>query len=563
MKHRNIFLFAAVTSMLLTSCADNSQLEFSVEKPASISQLEYLNEYNPLKTYVDRTANPNFKLGAGVSVSDFSVTGAASRLVQTNFDEVTAGYEMKHGAIVKDNGTMDFENVTAFLANTKKAGLTVYGHTLCWHSNQNAIYLNKLIAPTIIPGGGGAGGYSYKFTNTTAGNFWVSQIAYDLKPNLPNNTEYVLTFYVKGTANGSIRPELQSSSDYSSNGFGLVSVTDKWTKIELKTTTTKNTRNRFVISFGDYVGSVFIDNITLCQSGNPTSIITGGDFENGTTGWGGWGSTSSRGLSAQGEGYSVGDIIVEKTPEEKRVIIDAALETWIAGMLTATKEGVKAWDVVNEPMSDWPDPTKLKTGVGKASMATDEFYWQDYLGKDYAVRAIQLARQYGNANDKLFINDYGLEGADQKKCIGLIEYIKYIESKGVTVDGIGTQMHVTLGETTIEGIRAMFTNLAATGKLIKVSELDMGIRLEGATANAKTKVVTNEQHQQMADFYQQIVKAYFELIPAAQRYGITQWAITDSPSGSSWRPDEPIGLWTLDFSRKHAFAGFAKGLSGK
>jgi len=75
MKHRNIFLFAAATSMLLTSCADNSQLEFSVEKPASISQLEYLNEYNTLKTYVDRTANPNFKLGAGVSVSDFSVTG--------------------------------------------------------------------------------------------------------------------------------------------------------------------------------------------------------------------------------------------------------------------------------------------------------------------------------------------------------------------------------------------------------------------------------------------------------------------------------------------------------
>lgn len=84
-------------------------------------------------------------------------------------------------------------------------------------------------------------------------------------------------------------------------------------------------------------------------------------------------------------------------------------------------------------MSDWPDPTKLKTGVGK-TLAADEFYWQDYLGKDYAVRAIQLARKYGNATDKLFQNDYGLENADQKKCLGLIEYVKYDESKGVTVD---------------------------------------------------------------------------------------------------------------------------------
>ncbi len=88
----------------------------------------------------------------------------------------------------------------------------------------------------------------------------------------------------------------------------------------------------------------------------------------------------------------------EKTPEQKKVIIDEALEKWIKGMVTNCAPYVKAWDVVNEPMSDWPDPTQLKTGVGK-TLAADEFYWQDYLGKDYAVRAIQLARKYGNAAD--------------------------------------------------------------------------------------------------------------------------------------------------------------------
>ena len=119
-------------------------------------------------------------------------------------------------------------------------------------------------------------------------------------------------------------------------------------------------------------------------------------------------------------------------------------------------------------------------------------------------------------------------------------------------------MHVTLGETTMEGIRAMLTKIAATGKLVKISELDMGIKEGGVTV--KTENVTSAQLQQMSDFYQQIVKAYFEIVPAAQRYGITQWAATDSPDSSSWRGGEPIGLWKLDYTRKPAYAGFADGL---
>lgn len=561
MKYLNKILLATVL-FSAASCTDYNMKDFLVDEPESLAQLEYLKDYNALKTYVDRTVNPNFKLGTGASLSDYNSKGLMYRMVNANYDEMTMGYEMKHGAVVQSDGSLVVSNIQTLIDNAKAAGTSIYGHTLCWHSNQNATYLNKLLAPTIIPGDGGAGGYSYKFTNTTAGNFWVSQLAYGLSPNLDNNTEYVLTFFVKGTASGNIRPEIQSSADYSSNSFGVVPVTTTWTKFELKTTTTKDTRNRFIISFGDYVGSVYIDNVTLCKSGSTTSIITGGDFENGVGAWGGWGSTSSRGLSALGEGYRLGDLIVEKTAEQKRVLVDGALEKWISGMLSATKDYVKVWDVVNEPMSDYPDPSQLKTGAGK-TLAADEFYWQDYLGKDYAVRAIQLARKYGNADDKLFINDYGLEAADQKKCKGLIDYISYVESKGVKVDGIGTQMHVTCGQTTLDGVKAMLTNLAATGKLIKISELDMGYRAVGATANMLTDSVKFAQAQEMSVFYQQIVKAYFDIVPAAQRYGITHWSPLDSPKSSSWRAQEPIGLWTEKYYRKPAYGGFADGLAGK
>jgi len=353
-----------------------------------------------------------------------------------------------------------------------------------------------------------------------------STTVYTLSQALTKGDTYIVSFNVKGTATGTIRPEMQSS-DYSSNGFGQVSVTTDWQKVELSTTITSDTRTRFIISYGEFAGTVYIDNVVLRNS-----KATGG-------------ATTS----------------VPKTTEEKKAIIDNALETWISGMLGACKDYVKVWDVVNEPMSD-SDPTQVKTGVDK-TLASDEFYWQDYMGKDYAVRAIQLARTYGNASDKLFINDYGLESEDQKKCLGLIDYIKYVEAQGVKVDGIGTQMHVTLGVTTMAGIRAMLTNLAATGKLIKISELDMGYRESGSTTDLTTDAITFEQAQEMSAFYQNIVKAYFELIPAAQRYGITHWSPLDSPASSSWRAKEPIGLWNLNYNRKPAYAGFADGLSGK
>jgi GH35 family endo-1,4-beta-xylanase len=203
-----------------------------------------------------------------------------------------------------------------------------------------------------------------------------------------------------------------------------------------------------------------------------------------------------------------GGQIIEKTPEEKRNILTAELERWIAGMMKVSKAYVKAWDVVNEPMDDGK-PFELKTGVGK-KLAADEFYWQDYIGKDYAVTAFKLAAQYGNSKIN-FIND--ISGSTIWTMPGLIAYVEYIESKGARVDGIGTQMHIDIYSDK-EKITQMFQLLARTGKLIKISELDIGI-------GKKTTEATDDDYQAQAEMYRFVVEKYFELIPATQRYGIT------------------------------------------
>lgn len=137
---------ALALGMTMGSCVDDAILPFAVEKPTSIAQYEYLNNYDVLKSYVDRAKNPNFKLGLAASVSDFVQKGVVYEAVTTNFDEMTAGNAMKYASVVADDGTMNFSTVSNFVETAKAAGITIYGHTLGWHAQQNMTYLNGLIA---------------------------------------------------------------------------------------------------------------------------------------------------------------------------------------------------------------------------------------------------------------------------------------------------------------------------------------------------------------------------------------------------------------------------------
>ncbi len=109
------------------SCADDKFADFQTEKPESLTQYEYLNAYDNLKSYIDRSAHPGFKLGAGVSADDFLKGELVRSMVISNFDEITAGNAMKYASCVSDNGIMDFSKVSKFVEAAKAAGVTIYG----------------------------------------------------------------------------------------------------------------------------------------------------------------------------------------------------------------------------------------------------------------------------------------------------------------------------------------------------------------------------------------------------------------------------------------------------
>ena len=257
--------------------------------------------------------------------------------------------------------------------------------------------------------------------------------------------------------------------------------------------------------------------------------------------------------------------IIWKTEEEVKGILTDAMESWISGVMQASNGYVKTWEIINEPMDDTV-PTELKRDPNpptdpKNWIADQNFYWQDYLGKDYARLAVKFARQYGGEDLKLFVNDYDLEIAGNSKCKGLIEMIKYWESDGITkIDGIGVQMHLKYSMNTTKqaenrtNIEQMFSLLAATNKLIRISQLDISVTDEnGKVINPAS--MTYEQEMAVSDFYNFVIRKYFETIPAENHHGITLW----TPVSSSTQ----IGLWDTGYNRKITYTGFVEGLTNK
>ena len=706
MKTNHKIWLSLLAGASLMGCADQTIDNFYVEKPASIAQYEYLNAYGNLKDYLSQRAgiNPDFKLGVGVSASDYNKFGQVYRITNANFHQITAGNAMKYASIVGDDGSMDFSTVTAFVDAASKAGVEVYGHTLCWHEQQNVKWLNSLIADKELDIDPNekleVEDAIHEFKNDAKFPFyvmgyepqivdgiltvpeypgeWYQFFVMDGLSTVPGRT-YKVTAKVKGSKAGSMNVQL---GNWGATLEKQMEFSDDWAECSV-TIDGVTTESSFVVfQPGTYDGKLEIEWVKLSHHESPAVEVeseitfktyTDGPFPffamgceppviNGcihfvpTGDWSqffilpggenpltegdyvlylditasknaegveltmqnGWGddaqklsvpvpiSAGDNVVRLKFSGVTGGnyDVIlkpqttdatldvrsvkvckVEKlnkipvTPEEKAEILTAEMERWIKGMMEATAGQVKAWDVVNEAISDGPlgqryDLQHAATGSGDQS---NKFYWQDYLGDNFVRIPVKFARKYfaengGNPEElKLFINDYNLESDwdDNQKLKSLIQWIEQWESDGETkIDGIGSQMHIKCymnPETQASNeqhVVKMLELMAATGKLVRITELDMRLCDENGNT-VKTEDVTFEQHQAMAKFYKFVIDKYFEIVPLSQQYGICQWAQTDSPEGSGWRPGEPIGLWDLNYSRKPAYGGFADGLAGK
>ena len=573
MKKLYLLLFAASLSTSIMA-----QEKFELGKPNN-DNYRYLDEYKALKEYIDHDKYPNFKLGIAIENLDNALV---RNMISKNASETVAGNTMKMASCVDGNGNMNFNNVKKFITAANNAGVSVYGHTLAWHSQQPKSWLLKLLADKPDPNAEEVwsvlatknfctdknvgwkaseteNDYSISFSNTdglvvttTAEHPW--QIQFVAMENIPLTAgkPFKMTMTVKGTDAGQVDGHL---GDWGTNNDGdnqtgasvTVPFTAEWQDVEVNVTPTINT-NFLLLHIPNFVGKVYIKQIKFEGNSAP---------------------------------------IVPQTAQEMHDTLVYAMDKWIKGMMEACNGKVKAWDLVNEAIGGGGNDGQGNYTLQHSNqynpdgnpdatwdVGGDAFYWQDYMGDlEYVRQACRLARKYGPEDIKLFINDYNLESDwdNNHKVKSLVNWIKKWEADGVThIDGIGTQMHISCFENNniLNSIKKHITNMfqimANSGKLVRVSEMDMGyVRGSDRWASSiKTSQVTEAEHKKMADFYEWIIKEYFRIVPPEQQWGICQWCATDSPNNSGWRGGEPVGIWDSNYYRKHVYAGFVRGLNG-
>jgi endo-1,4-beta-xylanase len=450
--------------------------------------------------------------------------------------------EMKNSSIVNSSGQYNFSTADAMVAAAQAAGIKIHGHVLAWHAQAQGAYYRSLLnaagpgatnlaqnpgfengdansftnysvlnsgnpagTATITVGSGAnevhSGSRSMKVVNPTAYNTdqWRVQVATDAIP-LTVGKQYQISYWVKAaTANGSIRLSTQPSAMYQ----GDQTIGTSWQQVTWNITANEP-QTRVVFDMGRNSNTYFIDDVSVNE------LVTAG-----------------------GAAYNYAKV-------------DSLLKTTIQTIAGHFKGKVRGWDVINEMFSDGPaGAIRNNTNTANAT-ANDVFVWSEYLGRDFGVKAFTYAAE-ADPDAKLFINDYNLEFSTAK-LDSLIAYVAEIRSRGAKVDGIGTQMHVNINAKK-EAIDNHFKKLAATGLLVHVSELDIGVNTNNATSLVFTPALKTAQ----AEMYNYIITSYMRNVPKAQRYGVTIWGLLDN---QSWRykngADYPL-LYDAAGAKKKAY----------
>ncbi len=619
MRHYNIILPVAALAVVCAAC-DDDKMEWGLpdgHEKVDISDIpltseEIMANYDFIRNYAQQYW-PNAYVGLGASADLYISNADYRKVADDNFQLYTTGNAMKMGSMVKSNGTIDYTTVDNFL-ELVPSDKKIYGHNFIWHTQQPQDYLKSVIAPEMKvvsdsesgianvltgdnsdfeggtkgnwsswgdnkptsavsdQGGGHDSDYCLVLDNPVEGDdYYKAQCAYTFDDSFELGETYVLRFYAKtNTAGAGIQFAVQNSKTYTGEGYANLEIGTDWTLVEHEYTCSKEGMNRILISFGKTPGTYYIDDVK-------------------------WGVKNAENKSLRtNKGTTITYVL--KTAEQKKAALDNAMELWIKSMFEHVNgdDRFVAWDVINEPIADgggrrgidgvfggsWTEddvtnydaePTESETEGLKLNWCTQtgnkHFYWGYYMGMDYAYKAFTYARKYADENGmtglKLFVNDYNLE-TNPAKLAELISFVSDIDNAcgGSIVDGIGTQMHITCAESDEalaslkEKVDAMFKTMAATGKLVRVTELDC----------AFSKATTNPSSTQLSwqsKTYQMVFESYVANVPEAQRHGITIWTLSDNEDEHEyWLNGDSPNIFDASYNRKEAYRGVCDGIAG-
>lgn len=216
------------------------------------------------------------------------------------------------------------------------------------------------------------------------------------------------------------------------------------------------------------------------------------------------------------------------------------LKTHVQTIVSHFKGRVTSWDVINEAFNE--DGT-LRNSI-----------WLRKLGSSYIEKAFRYARE-ADPEALLFYNDFNLV-SNPNKLRSVLQLLNSMQARGVKVDGIGMQTHISVQYVEEEQVAEALYEVARHGYKIHLSEIDISINPNGG-------IIKNKDHllQQQAFKLAGIVQHYKQLPPHLQ-YGITFWGISDA---DSWIPqfyereDYPL-LYNRKYQPKPAYCKLKEAL---
>ena len=542
-------LLMLATGVFAVSCADyNVTDDFTAEPDPTIT--EPYKDLAPVKSYIDRSKNPNMSLGVTLKVTDYNKQALAHAAAMTNFDNLAFGTSLMSGKIVNAKGVMNFLDMKDLLDHVEEIGGDVFGSPIVANANQADEWLNTLTAPIEIAVDPIQDKYvDYTTMETFTGTAMRGKPSivknYDGTDNalkLPKRSKvyivedfdidllgtYTVTFYAKVDKDETVVCTFSDNKIQEGKGDKLYELKKgKWVKVVVEATPAEGATAGYLMVEGNLNSDVYIKNVSVVHTP---------------------------------------DNHRPQTAQELNDTLNYALNAWCDGLMKINAGRIKSFDLIDEALDT---KAELENGMLDLKHSTEKIFWQDVFGSENYAKAVSDAaikaftnREGDPAQLKFFISETGL--ADQKRFESLKYWIGVWDAKGAKIDGINAKLNLSYSEDaatqaeTVAAFDKLLENLVSTGKLIRLSNFDITYK-DATGANVSAKDITEEQRQKLADFYAYVIKSYMSKIPSDKQAGLCKGNMVDT--------SDPVGLWSVDSNSKDwvrtaTYKAFCDALSG-
>ena len=542
-------LLMLATGVFAVSCADyNVTDDFTAEPDPTIT--EPYKDLAPVKSYIDRSKNPNMSLGVTLKVTDYNKQALAHAAAMTNFDNLAFGTSLMSGKIVNAQGVMNFLDMKDLLDHVEEIGGDVFGSPIVANANQADEWLNTLTAPIEIAVDPIQDKYvDYTTMETFTGTAMRGKPSivknYDGTDNalkLPKRSKvyivedfdidllgtYTVTFYAKVDKDETVVCTFSDNKIQEGKGDKLYELKKgKWVKVVVEATPAEGATAGYLMVEGNLNSDVYIKNVSVVHTP---------------------------------------DNHRPQTAQELNDTLNYALNAWCDGLMKINAGRIKSFDLIDEALDT---KAELENGMLDLKHSTEKIFWQDVFGSENYAKAVSDAaiKAFTNRNGdpaqlKFFISETGL--ADQKRFESLKYWIGVWDAKGAKIDGINAKLNLSYSEDaatqaeTVAAFDKLLENLVSTGKLIRLSNFDITYK-DATGANVSAKDITEEQRQKLADFNAYVIKSYMSKIPSDKQAGLCKGNMVDT--------SDPVGLWSVDSNSKDwvrtaTYKAFCDALSG-